>query len=59
MALIGWLESQEIDIDDAVPVLVVTISGFIETLALKNHTDAAEGARIAGNMIRETVGQMR
>ena len=59
IALIRWIESQDIKTTDAVPVLVVALAGIIESLALENKTDAAEGARIVGNMIRETVEELK
>ena len=59
IALIRWIESQDIKTTDAVPVLVVALAGIIESLALENKTDAADGARIVGNMIRETVEELK
>ena len=59
VALMNWLESQGLDIESAVPILALTISAMIEGCAVKNGADAAEGALIVGNMIKETVGQLR
>ena len=59
IALIRWIESQDIKTTDAVPVMVLALAGIIEGLALENKTDAAEGARIVGAMIRETVKELK
>jgi hypothetical protein len=55
MALLNWIENQEIGPEEAVPVLVLTISALIKGIASRNNANPAEGARIAGEMIKETV----
>jgi hypothetical protein len=55
LALLDWIETQEISPDEAVPVLVLTISALIKGIASRNDTNPAEGAQIAGEMIKETV----
>ena len=59
LALINWIESQDLDPGQAVPILVLTMSGLILSIAKRNETAPAEGARIACEMIRETVEQMQ
>jgi len=57
LALLDWIESQEISPGEAVPVLVLTISALIRGIADRNQSSPSDGARIAGDMIRETVRQ--
>jgi hypothetical protein len=57
LALLDWIESQGISPGEAVPVLVMTISALIRGIADRNQSNPSDGAKIAGEMIRETVRQ--
>ena len=59
VALINWIESQDLDPGQAIPILVLTMSGLILSIAKRNATTPAEGAQIACEMIKETVEQMQ
>ena len=54
-ALVDWLESQEIDPDDAVLVMTTTLVGVIYQLAKKHGGDAKVGGKIIADIIMESL----
>jgi len=51
-ALLSWLESQDIDLADCVPILAHTTRSLVMTIAQQRGTDVAEGLNIVADMIR-------
>ena len=53
VALLGWLESQDISKEDAVPILAHALRAIVHTVAKERQRDASEGLVAVANMIRE------
>ena len=50
-ALIDWLESQDLDPENAVPVLTTTLIALIHEIAVNEGRNAKDGGRIIANII--------
>lgn len=50
-AMLGWLESQELEPVDAVPVVLLVLAGLIHEVAKHSDLDRMEGGRAAGEAL--------
>ena len=55
LALIDWLESQEIIRHDAVSVLTTTVIALIKEIAVDQGLNAKDGGKIIANIIKESL----
>ena len=55
LALIDWLESQEITRHNAVEVLTTTVIALIKEIAVDQGLNAKDGGKIIANIIKESL----
>ena len=53
VALMGWLESQGIAQEDAVPILAHALRAIVHAVAKERQRDVGAGLAAVANMIRE------
>lgn len=52
LALIDWVESQDIEAEEAVPVLVHALASFVYAIAETRHNDVQAGLDVVAEMVR-------
>jgi hypothetical protein len=54
LALIDWVDSQDLDAEEAVPVLVHALASFVYAIAETRGADVKVGLDVAAEMVRNS-----